>query len=224
MVTVILLGPPGAGKGTQANLIQSSFSLPQISTGDMLRAAIRNETPLGLEVKSVMDSGQLVSDDLILQLIQERLGQPDCDHGFLLDGFPRTLVQAQSLAASGIQIDVVIEIDVPDSDIVKRMSGRLVHPASGRVYHTVSNPPKTPGLDDETQEPLIQRPDDKEETVLKRLQVYRHQTLPLVDFYRNQSNEESATCQFHSVSGQGNMQDVAGRIAHILSGFSVVSR
>jgi len=178
---LILLGPPGAGKGTQAQFICEKFGIPQISTGDMLRAAIKAGTPLGLEAKKVMDAGQLVSDDIIIGLVQERLKQPDCVRGYLFDGFPRTIPQADALKRSGVALDYVLQIDVPDSEIVTRMSGRRVHPGSGRTYHVVFNPPKVAGKDDETGEDLVQRDDDREETVKKRLDVYHAQTAPLVD-------------------------------------------
>jgi adenylate kinase len=180
---VILLGGPGAGKGTQANFIKERYNIPQISTGDMLRAAVKAGTPLGVEAKKVMDAGGLVSDDIILGLIDERLKQDDCRNGYLFDGFPRTLAQADALKDKGVSIDAVVEIDVDDSEIIKRMSGRRVHMASGRTYHVVFNPPKAEGKDDETGEPLIQRDDDKEETVRERLNVYHKQTEPLIGYY-----------------------------------------
>jgi len=180
---VILLGGPGAGKGTQANFIKERYNIPQISTGDTLRAAVKAGTPLGVAAKKVMDAGGLVSDDIILGLIDERLKQDDCRNGYLFDGFPRTLAQADALKDKGVSIDAVVEIDVDDSEIIKRMSGRRVHLASGRTYHVVFNPPKAEGKDDETGEPLIQRDDDKEETVRERLNVYHKQTEPLIDYY-----------------------------------------
>ncbi|QYJ91596.1 adenylate kinase [Shewanella halotolerans] len=180
---IMLLGAPGAGKGTQAQFIMEKYGVPQISTGDMLRAAVKAGTPLGLEAKKVMDAGQLVSDELIIGLVKERITQDDCAKGFLLDGFPRTIPQADAMAASGIDIDHVIEIDVPDEEIVKRMSGRRVHPGSGRVYHIVYNPPKVEGKDDVTGEDLAIRPDDEESTVRKRLGIYHEQTKPLVEYY-----------------------------------------
>ncbi len=182
---IILLGPPGAGKGTQAQNITREFSIPQISTGDMLRAAIKAGTELGLKAKAVMDSGQLVSDDIILGLVKERIAKDDCKNGFLFDGFPRTIPQAQALVDAGITIDAVVELQVPDEKIVKRMSGRRVHLASGRTYHIVYNPPKVEGKDDVTGEPLVTRPDDQEDTVRARLKVYHSQTEPLVDFYKD---------------------------------------
>jgi adenylate kinase len=180
---VILLGGPGAGKGTQANYIKERYNIPQISTGDMLRAAVKAGTPLGIEAKKVMDSGGLVSDDIILGLVDERIKQDDCANGYLFDGFPRTLAQADALKDKGVKIDAVVEIDVDDSEIIKRMSGRRVHVASGRTYHVVFNPPKQEGKDDETGEPLIQRDDDKEDTVRERLSVYHDQTEPLIEYY-----------------------------------------
>jgi len=180
---VILLGGPGAGKGTQANYIKEKYKIPQISTGDMLRAAVKAGTPLGVEAKKVMDAGGLVSDDIILGLVEERIKEPDCVNGFLFDGFPRTLAQADALKAKGIPLDCVVEIDVDDEEIIKRMSGRRVHLNSGRTYHVVFNPPKQEGKDDVTGEALIQRDDDKEETVRQRLKVYHDQTEPLIQYY-----------------------------------------
>jgi adenylate kinase len=180
---LILLGPPGAGKGTQANFIREKFAIPQISTGDMLRAAVKAGTSLGVAAKKVMDAGQLVSDDIIISLVKERLKAPDCARGYLFDGFPRTIPQAEAMKKEGVAIDHVLEIDVPDTEIISRMSGRRVHPASGRTYHVKFNPPKADGKDDLTGEPLIQRDDDREETVRKRLEVYRAQTRPLVQYY-----------------------------------------
>lgn len=180
---LILLGAPGAGKGTQANYIKEKFGIPQISTGDMLRAAVKAGTPLGLAAKKVMDEGKLVSDDIIINLVKERIKEADCANGFLFDGFPRTIPQAQAMKDAGVPIDYVVEIDVADSEIVKRMSGRRVHPASGRTYHVAFNPPKVEGKDDITGEDLVQRPDDAEDTVIKRLNVYHEQTKPLVEYY-----------------------------------------
>ena len=182
---LILLGPPGAGKGTQATFIKEAFGIPQISTGDMLRAAVKAGTPLGLAAKKVMDSGALVSDDIIIGLVQERLRESDCERGYLFDGFPRTIPQADAMKDAAVRIDHVLEIDVPDAAIVERMSGRWVHPASGRTYHVRFNPPRRPGLDDETGEPLVQRDDDREDTVKKRLAVYHAQTEPLVAYYKS---------------------------------------
>lgn len=216
---IILLGPPGAGKGTQAAFLCEAYGIPQISTGDMLRAAVKAGTPLGLEAKKVMDSGGLVSDDIILGLVKERIAEPDCANGFLFDGFPRTIAQADALKEEGIKIDHVVEIKVDDEEIVKRMSGRRVHPASGRVYHVEYNPPKVPGKDDETGEELVQRDDDKEQTVRKRLQVYHEQTRPLVDYYSQwaQSGEADAP-QYVSVEGTGSVDDVQARIRNALGG------
>src|SRR5881394_4241067 len=180
---LILLGPPGAGKGTQAQFIREKFGIPQISTGDMLRAAVKAGTPLGVAAKKVMDAGQLVSDDIIIGLVKERLKLPDCKPGYLFDGFPRTIPQAEAMQKEQVALDYVLEIDVPDEEIITRMSGRRVHLASGRTYHVKFNPPKAEGKDDATGEPLVQRDDDKEETVRKRLEVYRAQTRPLVDYY-----------------------------------------
>ncbi|CAI8777325.1 adenylate kinase [Methylocaldum szegediense] len=211
---VILLGSPGSGKGTQAKAIMEKFHIPQISTGDMLRAAVREGTPLGLEAKKVMDSGGLVSDDIILGLIKERLAQDDCKNGFLFDGFPRTIAQAEGLDAMGIAIDHVIEIVVDDEEIVKRMSGRRVHPASGRTYHVIFNPPKVEGVDDITGEPLIQRDDDKEETVRKRLQVYHEQTKPLVSYYKQKA--EQGAVRFSSIDGVGSVEAIRDKIFSLL--------
>ncbi len=180
---LILLGAPGAGKGTQANFIKEKYNIPQISTGDMLRAAVKAGTPLGLAAKKVMDAGGLVSDDIIIGLVKDRLTQSDCANGYLFDGFPRTIPQADAMKEAGVAIDYVLEIDVPDAAIIERMSGRRVHPASGRTYHVAFNPPKVAGHDDATGEPLIQRDDDKEETVMKRLSVYHEQTEVLVNYY-----------------------------------------
>jgi len=181
---LILLGPPGAGKGTQAGFIKDAFGIPQISTGDMLRAAVKAGTPLGLAAKKVMDTGALVSDDIIIGLVQERLREQDCVRGYLFDGFPRTIPQADAMKDAGVPIDHVLEIDVPDAAIVERMSGRWVHLASGRTYHTKYNPPRVPGKDDVTGEDLVQRDDDREDTVKKRLAVYHQQTEPLVEYYK----------------------------------------
>ncbi|NEX16717.1 MAG: adenylate kinase [Halochromatium sp.] len=180
---VILLGGPGAGKGTQAGFIKSHFNIPQISTGDMLRSHVKAGTELGQAAKKIMDEGGLVSDEIIMGMVKERITEPDCEHGFLFDGFPRTLAQADALKEVGVPIDAVVEIDVPDEEIIKRMAGRRVHPASGRTYHIEYNPPKEEGKDDETGEPLVQRDDDKEETVRARLKVYHDQTEPLIAYY-----------------------------------------
>jgi adenylate kinase len=208
---LILLGPPGAGKGTQANFIREKFGIPQISTGDMLRAAIKAGTTLGKEAKKVMDAGHLVSDDIIIGLVKERLKRPDCRAGYLFDGFPRTIPQAEALKAEGIAIDYVLEIDVPDDEIITRMSGRRVHPASGRVYHVKFNPPKVPDKDDATGEPLVLRDDDREETVKKRLEVYRKQTRPLIEHYQKQP------VRYRKISGRGAVDEVKKRALAALS-------
>lgn len=209
---LILLGAPGAGKGTQASFICQKFGIPQISTGDMLRAAVKAGTPLGLQAKSVMESGGLVSDDLIIGLVKDRIAQPDCAQGFLFDGFPRTLPQADSLKAAGVRLDYVLEIDVPFEAIIERMSGRRSHPASGRTYHLKFNPPKVAGLDDLTGEPLVQRADDQEDTVRKRLEVYSAQTRPLVDYYSAWAAAEPASApKYRSISGTGAVEDITAR-------------
>ena len=214
---VILLGPPGAGKGTQAQFITERYAIPQISTGDMLRAAIKAETPLGLEVKDVMASGGLVSDELIIALVRERVEQSDCQNGFLFDGFPRTIPQATAIVDAGILIDAVVEIAVVDEEIVARLSGRRVHEDSGRIYHIEHNPPNSAGLDDETGEPLIQRPDDSEETVRNRLDVYHKQTKPLVNFYTELATSSNPTPTFSSDSGLGLLSDVQERLVEALN-------
>jgi adenylate kinase len=209
---LILLGPPGAGKGTQANFIHEKFAIPQISTGDMLRAAVKAGAPLGLAAKKVMDAGHLVSDDIIIGLVKERLKQPDCANGYLFDGFPRTIPQAEAMRSAGVAIDYVLEIDVADEDIISRMSGRRVHAASGRTYHVKFNPPKKEGRDDVTGEPLIQRDDDKEETVRKRLEVYRAQTRPLIEYYAKwaaSGDPKAPRCR--KISGTGGVDDVKSR-------------
>ena len=209
---LILLGPPGAGKGTQAPQNCKTFGIPQISTGDMLRAAVKAGTPLGLEAKKVMDSGGLVSDGIIIGLVKERITQADCANGFLFDGFPRTIPQADAMKAAGVKLDVVLEIDVPDSAIVERMSGRRAHVASGRTYHVKFNPPKVEGLDDVTGEPLIQRDDDKEETVIKRLAVYQAQTRPLVDYYSGWAATGDASApRYAKISGMGAVDEITAR-------------
>jgi len=209
---LILLGPPGAGKGTQAAHICQRFGIPQISTGDMLRTAVKAGTPLGLAAKKVMDSGSLVSDEIIIGLVRERIAQPDCANGFLFDGFPRTIVQADALKKAGIKLDYVLEIDVPDSAIIERMSGRRVHVASGRTYHVRFNPPKVPGVDDVTGEPLIQRGDDEEETVRKRLAVYAAQTRPLVEYYsRWAASGDPDAPAYRRISGTGSVEDITAR-------------
>ena len=208
---VILLGAPGAGKGTQATFITKKFGIPQISTGDMLRAAVKAGTELGLKAKSVMDSGGLVSDDLIIGLIKVRLSQPDCANGCLFDGFPRTIPQAEALKNAGLAIDHVVEIKVDDEEIVKRISGRRVHEGSGRVYHTVFNPPKVEGKDNETGEDLVQRKDDVEETVRHRLSVYHAQTEPLVKFYQ-ELQAKDGTPKFSSIAGVGSVEDITAKV------------
>jgi adenylate kinase len=206
---IILLGGPGAGKGTQANFIKEQYRIPQISTGDMLRAAVKEGTPLGLEAKKVMDAGGLVSDDIILGLVQERIAQQDCANGFLFDGFPRTLAQAEALKDQGVSIDAVVEIDVDDEEIIKRMSGRRVHPASGRTYHVVFNPPKQEGKDDATGEPLVQRDDDKEETVRQRLKVYHDQTKPLIGYYSRWAEQGGAGApRYIRIAGVGKVEEI----------------
>ena len=199
---LILLGAPGAGKGTQAAFICEKFGIPQISTGDMLRAAVKAGTPLGLQAKAVMDAGQLVSDELIINLVKDRIAQPDCAKGFLFDGFPRTIPQADAMKAAGVKLDYVLEIDVPFEAIIDRMSGRRSHPASGRTYHVKFNPPKVEGIDDVTGEPLVQREDDKKETVKKRLQVYSDQTRPLVDYYSNWAKAEPQAAPKRAPAGR----------------------
>jgi adenylate kinase len=213
---VILLGAPGAGKGTQASFITTRFGIPQISTGDMLRAAVKAGTELGLIAKGVMDSGGLVSDDLIIALVKERIAQPDCANGFLFDGFPRTIPQAEELVSAGVELDHVLEIDVADEEIVQRIAGRRVHEASGRVYHTVFNPPKVAGLDDLTGEPLVQRKDDTEETVRHRLSVYHSQTEPLVKFYQQLSAAQGKPTYSH-VAGVGTVEDITAKVLAALS-------
>ena len=214
---LILIGPPGAGKGTQAAFIKEKFGIPQISTGDMLRAAVKAGTPLGLAAKEVMDKGQLVSDDIIIGLVKERLTQPDCANGFLFDGFPRTIPQAEAPQAAGIPIDFVLEIAVPDEEIVTRMSGRRVDPVSGRTYHIKYNPPKVEGKDDITGDPLIQRDDDKEEVVLKRLSVYHAQTEALVKFYGDLAASGDASApQYRSISGLGTIEEIKNRVFEAL--------
>ncbi len=210
---LILLGAPGAGKGTQAQFICEKFAIPQISTGDMLRAAVKAGTPMGLEAKKVMDAGGLVSDEIILGLIAERLKQADCANGFLFDGFPRTIPQAEALRTQGVQLDYVVEIDVADEEIIKRMSGRRVHTGSGRTYHVVFNPPKVEGKDDATGEPLIQRADDQEETVKKRLDVYHSQTKPLVEFYSSWGASGAAGApQYRKVAGVGSLDSIKSAV------------
>ncbi len=216
---LILLGAPGAGKGTQAAFITEHFGIPQISTGDMLRAAVKAGTPLGQKAQKIMEAGALVPDDIMLGVVRERLMAPDCARGFLLDGFPRTIAQAEGLDAAGIGIDVVLEFDVPDADIIQRLSGRRVHPASGRTYHIVFNPPRQPGVDDVTGEPLVQRADDQEDTVRKRLEVYHAQTLPLVKFYaQRMAQKQPGAPRLITVSGVGPVDAVRQRIFATLQG------
>jgi adenylate kinase len=210
---IILLGPPGAGKGTQAQFIAEHYGIPQISTGDMLRAAVKAGTPLGQQAKAVMDAGQLVSDDIIIGLVKERIAEADCAKGFLFDGFPRTIPQADALKEAGVQIDAVVEIDVADEEIVKRMSGRRVHPGSGRTYHLVFNPPRVEGKDDVTGEELVQRVDDNEETVRDRLNVYHEQTAPLIDYYQSWAGENAATApKYVYVAGVGSVDDIRDKV------------
>jgi adenylate kinase len=209
---LILLGAPGAGKGTQATFICQKYGIPQISTGDMLRAAVKAGTPLGVTAKKVMDSGALVGDDIIIGLVKERLAQPDCAKGFLFDGFPRTIPQADAMKAAGVKLDHVLEIDVPFDAIVERMSGRRSHTASGRTYHLKFNPPKVAGKDDVTGEPLIQRDDDKEETVMKRLEVYAAQTRPLVEYYSAWAKADPVNApRYHRISGTGSVEEITQR-------------
>jgi adenylate kinase len=220
---LILLGAPGAGKGTQASFICQKYGIPQISTGDMLRAAVKAGSPLGLQAKTVMEAGGLVSDDLIINLVKERITQADCAKGFLFDGFPRTIPQAEAMKAADVKLDYVLEIDVPFEAIVERMSGRRSHPASGRTYHVKFNPPKTEGVDDETGEALIQRDDDKEETVRKRLAVYESQTRPLVDYYsqwaaNGNGAAKVAPPKYRKISGVGSVEDITGRAFGALEG------
>jgi adenylate kinase len=210
---LILLGGPGAGKGTQANLVKDRYQIPQISTGDMLRAALKEGTELGLKAKEYMDAGKLVPDDVIIGLVKERIKEPDCESGFLFDGFPRTIPQADAMKEAGVPIEAVVDIDVPDEEIIKRMSGRRVHLASGRTYHIVFNPPKEEGKDDETGEPLIQRDDDQEETVRKRLEVYHAQTEPLIGYYKDwEKSGESAAPKYIRIDGVGKVDQIRDQI------------
>lgn len=215
---LILLGAPGAGKGTQATFICQKYSIPQISTGDMLRAAVKAGTPLGVQAKKIMDSGGLVSDDLIINLVKERIAQSDCAAGFLFDGFPRTIPQADAMKAAGVKLDFVLDIDVPFEAIIERMSGRRSHPASGRTYHVTFNPPKVAGKDDVTGEALIQRDDDQQETVKKRLEVYSAQTRPLVAYYANWAKTEPAVApKYRVISGSGSVDEITERAFAALS-------
>ena len=209
---LILLGGPGAGKGTQAQFISEKFNIPQISTGDMLRSAVKAGTPLGLEAKKVMDSGQLVSDSIIMGLVRERIQQPDCSNGYLFDGFPRTLAQAEAMKNDGIDVDCIVEIAVSDEEIIKRMSGRRVHMPSGRTYHIVFNPPKEMDKDDVTGEPLIQREDDKEDTVRERLNVYHKQTKPLIKYYSELAEAEPSAPKYIRIEGVGSVEEIRDRI------------
>lgn len=214
---IILLGPPGAGKGTQANLIKETFKIPQISTGDMLRAAVKAGTELGKQAKKVMDAGDLVSDELILGLVRERIQQPDCAAGYMFDGFPRTLAQADGMKAAGIGVEYVVELQVPDEEIVRRMGGRRVHPGSGRTYHILFNPPKVAGKDDVTGEPLIQRDDDAEETVRKRLQVYHSQTAPLIKYYGDWAATGDRRAPKHvRIDGSGDVSRITKQVLDAL--------
>ena len=215
---LILLGAPGAGKGTQATFLCKKYGIPQVSTGDMLRAAVKAGTPLGLTAKKVMDSGALVSDDIIIGLVKERIAQPDCANGFLFDGFPRTIAQAEAMKAAGVKLDLVLEIDVPDAAIVERMSGRRAHLASGRTYHVVFNPPKVAGIDDVTGEPLVQREDDSEATVKKRLDVYHAQTKPLVEYYAKWSaGGDAAAPRCRKINGSGSVDEITARALEALA-------
>lgn len=217
LMRLMLLGGPGAGKGTQALRLAKAFDIPQISTGDMLRVAIASGSALGLSAKKIMDSGQLVSDDIMIGLVAERLKHPDCHRGFLLDGFPRTIPQAAALKAANIELDHVIEIAVEDDEIVKRISGRRVHLASGRVYHMEYHPPKHAGLDDETGEPLVLRDDDREEIIRRRLEVYHNQTEPLIDYYQTWYNsDDSSAPMFHRISGEGHVDTIFQRILAVI--------
>lgn len=210
---LILLGGPGAGKGTQANNVKEKYQIPQISTGDMLRAAVKAGTDLGKEAKKIMDAGQLVTDDVIIGLVRERIKEPDCEKGFLFDGFPRTIPQADAMKAAGVQIDAVVDIDVPDDEIIKRMGGRRAHLASGRTYHIVFNPPKEEGKDDVTGEPLVQRDDDKEETVKKRLEVYHDQTEPLIGYYKDwEKSRDTAAPKYIKINGVGKVAEIRDSI------------
>ncbi|PJD96386.1 MAG: adenylate kinase [Legionella sp.] len=216
---LMLLGGPGAGKGTQALRLIERYKIPQISTGDMLRAAIAEGIPLGLSAKKIMEAGGLVSDDIIIGLVKERLSHDDCQHGFLFDGFPRTLVQADALKNAGIYLDHIVEIAVDDNEIIQRISGRRIHQPSGRVYHLINHPPQKEGLDDITGEPLILRDDDKEETIKKRLQIYHQQTAPLINYYKQEAEQQHEHApRFHSVLGTGSVNQIFDRIIDALDG------
>lgn len=214
-IRLMLLGGPGAGKGTQAQGLMTHFKIPQISTGDMLRAAVAEQTSLGLKAKTYMNQGLLVPDELIIAMVKERLQAPDCQSGYLLDGFPRTLVQAQAMLEQGIELDHVIEIQVPDSEIIKRICGRRVHPNSGRVYHVDYHPPKQPGQDDLTGDPLIHRDDDKEDVIKQRLAVYHAQTAPLIDFYRQETSGNGP--HYHVIEGMGDVTEIQHKIIQAIS-------
>ncbi|WP_248619517.1 adenylate kinase [Legionella shakespearei] len=216
-IHIMLIGAPGAGKGTQAERLTQKYHIPQISTGDLLRAELAKGSPLGLSAKKTMEAGGLLSDDLIFALVRERLNQPDCAHGFILDGFPRTLAQAKMLQEAHIAIDHIIDLNIDDQEIIKRMSGRRIHPASGRVYHIVYNPPKVAGKDDLTGQPLVQRKDDEEQTVKKRLAIYHQQTEPLISYYKNESARNPGSApQLHTISGTGNADEVFKKIVSAL--------
>jgi adenylate kinase len=218
---LILLGGPGAGKGTQANYIKENYQIPQISTGDMLRAAVKAGTDLGKKAKEYMEAGKLVPDNVIIGLVKERIAEPDCEKGFLFDGFPRTIPQADAMKDAGVKIDAVVDIDVPDEEIIKRMSGRRVHLASGRTYHIIFNPPKEEGRDDVTGEPLIQRDDDKEETVRKRLEVYHDQTEPLIGYYKEwKRSGEAEAPQYVRIEGVGKVEEIRDSIFSALDGLT----
>lgn len=218
IIKIILLGAPGAGKGTQANYIKENFGIAQISTGDMLRSAVHSGTKLGIIAKKIMDAGELVPDDLIINLVKERIARPDCVNGFLLDGFPRTIPQADAMRSAGVQIDYVIEIDVVDAEIITRISGRRVHLASGRTYHSIFSPPRVKGKDDLTGEPLIQRDDDRAETVKKRLEIYYAQTKPLVEYYLLQAgNNEKYAPKYFKIGGTGSVESIRDNIFSVLS-------
>jgi adenylate kinase len=216
-VKIILLGAPGVGKGTQAQFITEEYGIPQISTGDMLREAVKSGSELGNRVKQVMESGALVTDDIIIDLVKERIKQPDCQSGFLFDGFPRTIPQAEALAREGIEIDRVVEIGVPDDEIVSRLGGRRVHEGSGRTYHVVYNPPREPDKDDLTGEPLVQREDDREETVRVRLNVYKAQTEPLVSFYKERAADESLGLKYSCINGVGTTEEISRQVLEFLA-------
>ena len=215
-MNIILLGAPGVGKGTQAQYITDKYVIPQISTGDMLREAIKSGSELGARVKDVMGKGDLATDDIIIDLVKERIVQPDCENGFLFDGFPRTIPQAQALVDANVSINKVIEIKVPDDEIIGRLSGRRVHVESGRIYHVTYNPPKIEGKDDETGEDLIQRDDDKENTIVERLRVYRKQTEPLVNFYQSLANKSDSALTYDAIDGTGDAEEIKNRITAVL--------